>query len=640
MSICDEIREELRLTSEKIDKWENRIRKKYAPIDPVISQEILSHANTMKVKGSDSQEGQIAMAKIQQIIHELNPVTPLEKIRAVIRISTLGAVPPFVRNMIGNMLSVGLSGFEEGTIAPLIDSIASMITKQERNYIYSAMFDKYGNYAKGWLQGFKTWNAGRKEGVVLSMTNIGQLELKGSGRVFRGKDPISRTMNFFDQVVRQGLAMGDIPFFEAAIEARGTELKKIYRTNKLTPEMQDEVFRYALDKIFLDKNIYSEIIKSMKMSLEKVPNGAVKNTTQFLSELMIPFSQTPGSIMNKIIQHTPLELGEIVWQLGVETGIKKNAFNQRLFVERCSKMITGTGVIALGWALAKKGLITPSSERIGSKEQRYKELKGQREYQLKVKDQYLTINWADPFGTLLAMGADVQDRDEANSLILRAKKAAYVVGDVFLKQSLFRTLVNTMSGYETTQGIAEKGLLSTLIFEPTNMKKIALAMDPRFVETYDANILYNWWNRATQYIPVAKSNMYDKYDALGNSIKSDENWAEILVSPSTRTIKKENDITKEVDRLFKLTSSTDILPNIPGKKMTYNKKAYKIQNAKEYSRWQKITGDYNKKAYEAAMKSDLYKELSDDEKVLLLSQYLRFFKNQAKIKFFKEVVNK
>jgi hypothetical protein len=631
MSVCDEIKLLLSTELKKQEAFLTKIRGKVGTLDEASQKEIWDLASVLREHGTSSIEGRIALSKLNIAMSSFEKVTYLEKVKALIRISTLLNPATMIRNVAGNALSVGISGIEESTIAPIIDKLTSLVTKQESNYAFSP-FTKWDSYGKGFINGVKTWIRGYKEKVNLSLTTAGQLEIKGSGKIFRSNSPISKVLNTLDQTVRQGLALGDIPFFEAAMSARASELMKLGNTNKLTLEQQTEVMRYALDKVFMDKNKISETAGAIKRVTADIPG------LNILMESFFPFVQTPGSILNKIADHTPIVLGKLVAQMGETHTTGK--FDQRLFVDRVSKFISGTGILTLGTVLASKGIITPSPKKIGSKEQKFSELQGQREYQLKVGNNYYAINWADPVGTLFAMAADAYDRSKNEKGINKVTAAIEASGDAFISQSLFRTLINTLSGYDTTKNVSENLLLSTLIMEPTLLKKTAQAIDPDFVETYDNNILKSYYNRVIQYIPGLKETMPKRYNILGEIVKSDMNPAETLFSPSVRTKSNNRGILKEINRVFKSTSDVKVLPYIPSKKISYEGKQFTITNNKQFSDWQKILGQSQKAAYKSALNDTFYKTTDDDSsKAYIIQTYLDFFKEQAKEKFLKTVDN-
>lgn len=624
--ICDEIKELLKTELKKMAAFEVKMQNKAGKLDEVSQLYIRDNMTILKAEGTNTVEGRVALAKVNVLLSELQDVTTLDKIKTLIHISTLGNVSTMIRNPVGNLGAAGLSGVEETTISPIVDALTSIITKQSRNYIFSPI-GKSSAYIKGFQAGIKTWTRGIKEGVNLSLTTAGQLETKGTGRVFRGQNIVSKTLNQFDQIIRHGLALGDIPFFEAAMEARAFELSKI-TGGKLNTEAQTEVMRYSLEKVFMDKNLISETGISVKRAFRDIP------LLNVVVESFFPFTQTPGSLMNKVMDHTPVVLGKMVAQLG--ESYKTGKFDQRLFVDRTSRFLSGSGILALGVALAKKGIITPQPQRVGSKEQKTQEASGQRKYQLKIGDNFFTIDWAEPLGTLFAMCADSVDglKTEKDSTMLdKIETVVKTSGQTFLQQSLFRTLISSLSGYDQADGISDKLLMSTLIFEPAMLKKLAASINPEFVETYDASVFKKWYNSATQYIPPLKADMPNRYDILGYKVTSDQNAVETLISPTVRTTEKHNKYIKEIKSLYSKTGDLQVLPFAPSKKVSYAGSSFKIENNKDFSDWQKALGDSQRAAYERAMSIEGYAKMDDVDKAYLVKTCLTWYKKQASAKY-------
>ena len=139
------------------------------------------------------------------------------------------------------------------------------------------------------------------------------------------------------------MQLGDRMWAQAAFDGRLAELASLgYDTSN--PDVIRDAELYALDRVFQNNS-----------ALAKRASQA-RNALGVFGEMVLPFTQTPANIMDKLLDYSPVGLGRALVQLGREG--KSSEFNQKLFVDRISRSLTGGGIMALGAALMRAGLLS------------------------------------------------------------------------------------------------------------------------------------------------------------------------------------------------------------------------------------------------------------------------------------------
>ena len=86
--------------------------------------------------------------------------------------------------------------------------------------------------------------------------------------------------------------------------------------------------------------------------------------------------------------------------------LASRGFEQKRFVESLGRSVTGTGMIALGYMLAKEGLLTgnsPSSE----KEREMWQLEGKMPNSIFLGGKWRKMDRVSPIGNLITIGSNI-----------------------------------------------------------------------------------------------------------------------------------------------------------------------------------------------------------------------------------------
>ena len=451
-------------------------------LTPAKAQQIVDYMK--KAENASGYEKRMWEARAEQIISDIEQSSAHEKFRSLQRISLLSNPKTLVtRNAGGNILLMAAENIKD-IPASVMDKIVSLKTGQRTT---SLDISKAKAQATGLKKGVSEQIKDIKNCVDTSPSRAKyELPNKTIWDVNRTDGKFKRlgygVMNTLDKVIGKSLQFGDRPFYEAAYNSRKAELENLAKKGKsnLSPEEIEESAKlFALDRTFQGDTWLAQRAKAIKK-----PLGIV-------GDLIMPFTQTPANILDKLIDYSPAGLGKAMYELGKTS---KGTFDQKRFVDIIGRTFTGSGAIMLGYALNQKGLLIGDiyKETEGGKEYNARQYAGEQEYSLKLGDEYISISWADPVGSLLMIGADFSqafgtDKESLVTALYRSTKAA--ANGVF-DRSFMSGIAEFLGGNGEISDKIIDGLLEQASQVTPNIGvSITKIIDPVKRETYDANPL-------------------------------------------------------------------------------------------------------------------------------------------------------
>jgi hypothetical protein len=549
---------------------------------------IIRTMDLIKNKDPLSYEYRAALSSVNNKIIDKIPATKQEKLQAFSRIMMLFNPKSLVtRNPLGNLT---LSGFEYLKDIPssLVDMYISAKYKIDRQTLFPGL-DRLKSEFQGGAKGLKEFKMDVKRGVDTSVSEA-QYELPKYGkRIFN--NPV---LNFFDQVTRRGLQAGDRPFLDAAFNARLNELKKIKNVSKPNEEMILDALSYAHERTYQNDSRMFDAAKGLQKGLNKGFSGIIPGTSEKfgLGNLVMPFTKTPANILQKAIEYSPLGMLETTraWQ-----DFRKGITNQKRFTDLVGRMFSGTGLMLLGWELAKNRMANGKGNN-SDKEKAFNSATGNDSYSFKLGNGRYTFDWADPISLPLAVGIDMCEAGkDKESLLDAVSKGLISGGDTFFKKSFMRGLSQMFGGYSPTTGIINAVMGSGTQFTPSASKTIAQVIDDNQRETYDPNKIKELLNKVVvSRTPFLSKTLPKKIDTLGNEVKNSDAPAalkvlDIALSPGYYSKQKETPGIKFIKDLYEITNETKVLPKEAPKTIKVNGETIHI-SGREYSNLQKAIG--------------------------------------------------
>lgn len=601
---------------------------------------IYDNMKKMKELPNDSWKSRALMSEITTMIKSKEVPTFIEKFRAGQMMSLLSLAKTFIVNIFGNIPSGAIEGLRENTIGAFIDKITSSVRKSERTTI-SAPITKGTAYIKGYSTGikefgldigggwenlkksiknkddihsiFEAYKKDRKLSVDTSRTQglyEGQKRKRifsESGRTFgeAGK-VVGRYANNIRETIIRGLQLGDRGFFEGAYQSRIAELKKIKNTNEITPEMLMDANYYGLEKVWQEKNLMSDKLRDAKKW-----GGAI-------GEISLPFTQTAGAMFDKVLDYSPIGMAKAVYLLGKS----KTGFNQKLFVDRLSRSIMGSVVMAplLGYGFAKLGILTGREDKRANVRAYKKETTGFQPYSFKIGEKYYGISNLQPIASTMMMGADFYNAGISKEDFL-SKLGAGVESSVSTLFSLdFLMGITGLLAANSLLDATNKFVYNMFSQgNPTVSRAFSSLVDDYVRETYDPDSTQQIINKLKANISFLSKTLPKKISVTGKEIKrynGENSLFNVMFSPiKTSKVITPNAAQSEILRLFAISDDPKLIPNLVQKNIGYTiggKKYEKILTPEEFTKYQQLYGRYIEETFSKIVNSEEYKKSDND----------------------------
>ncbi len=537
--------------------------------------------------------------RAEQIISDKVPAAKREKFRALQRLSLiLNPKTLITRNPLGNVI-LGTAENIKDIPASVVDRLVSAKTGQRTTTGLTPQ--KLIEQAEGMKQGFSEWRKDIKYGVDTSPSR-GQYELPNK-RIFKND-----ILNNLDMFERRALQLGDRPFYQAAYNSRIGELKKLGITGE---EAEKQSRLYALDRVFQNDSALSKGASKIRNSLNEMAGGFP------VGDLIMPFTQTPANIMDKLLDYSPVSLVKAVKEWG---NIGKGTFDQKRFVDLVGRNLTGVGIAMLGYTLAKNDIIT--GDLYGNNKDLYnaQQMAGQKSYAFKIDGKYYTFDWAAPIGNIFAAAADAQKAMADKDDFLDALGAGVVSAvDTVFSQSFLSGVFDMLSGYSPASGIAKSLLGSTTQLTPTVGANIAKTIDPYIRETYAPSKLTQTKNKLVARIPFASKMLPQKLGTDGKPIMQNQGRGigskivENFIAPYNLGVENADKVNNEAIRLQGITGNNSVLLNSADKYVQYDGKKTEL-TTEQYQEYQKLIGQNAYNQINALMSTEDYKNMNDEKK--------------------------
>ncbi len=599
------------------NRVENAIKKANG-VTVVTSEDIAAITDFIK-KGDDETDEymkKVYYQKAAQIVADKSGSTTREKLRTLRRVLMLLNPKTTIKNSVANLPMFGLETLKDvpGT---LIDMLVSKKTGNRTTTAFSK--ERYTESAKGFKKGAAEAAKDLKYGTQTSFLP-GRYDTGAKGHAFSGETWLGKTLNKLDDITSGAMQLGDRMWAQAAYDGRIAELKALGYDTTSADVIRDAEL-YALDRVFQNNSV-----------LAKRATGA-RSKLGYFGDIILPFAQTPANIMEKMLDYSPVGLLRALVQFGREGN--SSEFNQKLFVDRISRSLTGTGIMVLGGALMRAGLLT-----LGASDQEEAEamrLAGVQEYAIKLGDTYVSIDWAEPAGSLMLIGAemarqlsDAQLEEELG--ILDSAVNATVTGlNVFFNNSFLSGVADLISGNQSVgEAIVETVLDSASQYTSSGLSAIGRTLDPYERYTYSPGWLASSARYLLSRFPGVRSTLDVKIGADGKPVKSTSGdtilarFVENMLVPY-RSKKETNDATsKELYRLFAAGYDNALLPIAPkrlqGAELT----------ADQRRDLQAAIGTDTYAAAEKVISSSAYKRATDAEREAMLDDAISNAESKAK----------
>lgn len=561
----------------------------------------------VKQTEAGSEARKMATYQVAQFVNSQTPTGVADKAVNLWRAGLLTAPTTTAGNILGNATEAATRNLFVNPVATGADVLMSLFTGQRSKTMAGGNLDgaregmdKLGTFLKN---GYDERNVLDKFDV--HQTNYGDSKL---GKAAQGyTDSVYRMMGAADQpfyYAAKNQALKDLAGAEAINRGlKGADRDAFIREfmDNPTPEALDRAAASADQATYRDKTILGEGIKGAKQFVRRK-----SETAGAVTDFIVPFTQVPASIASRIITRTPIGTAtEIVKQ------IKSGKFDQRAMAEAIGNGTFGPTMMGAGFALANSGQMTfgyPDDP----KEQELWRLEGKQPYSIKVDDRWYSLNYMQPFGTLIAMGGNIKDAvdrgEDPTSVISESLATA---GQSVMNQSFLKGVSGILDAIDDPKRYAENFWENTAgSVVPNFIRSGTRSADPVQRDTGSA------LDGLAAGIPGLRQTLPEKTDAFGRPLPAKDTFLNQFVNPLKPSIARGDDsVVNELRRLQDEDSGimpSGVAKNSLGKGTVLTDE--QMRGIKE------SVGPELYNAWEQVMSDPRYAAMSNEDKVKILDR--------------------
>lgn len=573
-------------------------------VTPEIKQQLKSFTDEIAKHPMGSDARNFAIHQMSQFVTSKIPVGIAPKIINFWRAGLLTAPTTTGGNILGNTGETVVRKAFVDPVAELSDRVMSVVTGK-RSYASNGGFAAGAKEGAGKLKRFV--KTGYDERNALSKYDSGELNY-GEGKVGTA---IGKYVNGTYRL----MSLADQPFWYGARNEALSNLAKVDGINQglkgadldahinnildnPPTKLMEQATKEAKYATFQNETMLGSVAGAIKQGAERYGG----DTGRAIADFFIPFTQVPASIATRVIQRTPVGTGaEIVKQI-INTRNGK-PFDQRAMAKAIGEGSFGSAVFAGGYALANSGMLTfgyPEDQ----KERELWEAEGKQPYSVRVGDRWYSLNYIQPFGTLLAVGGEaanaVKDGADAASAISRAIATA---GQAVMNQSFLKGISGVLDAIDDPKRYAENYVSNTAgSIVPNFIRALARASDGTQREQKGA------LEGIQGSIPLLRNGLPAKQDTFGQDLPAKDSFVNQYLNPLRPSKVRGEEVTAELRRLQ--DAGLGILPT-SAKKDTFKDTELTREQVSEINR---RTGLAMKDEYGKLIASPEYQALSDEQK--------------------------
>ena len=607
---------------------------KMAPIE--VNPELLAELNNTQTRA----ERDAVMNKIAADIGSKMPAGILDKIRAWRYLSMLGNPRTALRNLIGNEIMSDVLWTSKDAVGAALEKVMGVDQSQRTKAL--AFGDAY--------KANKAYAATTLDDARTALEDSSRYDTKSG--IERAIDENRQIFKFkpvekWREATNWALSEGDTVFLEKQYKRSFAQIMTArgYTPDTMTAKQRSECMSYAINEAkrstFHDASKVAEFLNKLENSgtfARVVVGGAV------------PFKKTPINVLKRGADFSPIGLIQGTGQMLFD--VKSGKVSAAQAIDKMSSGLVGSSLTALGFFLAKAGIITGRND---DEDKYYKSDLGYQEYALNLGDGVSsTIDWAVPASIPLFMGVELYNIvDKVNGgEINNLGDVIDAVGGTLLSisnplleltmlQGLQDSLNNAYVKNETTGNgefspmrfLSNAGISFASQFAPSIGGQIARTIDPVRRDTAGdptselGKDLDKATNKMQAKIPGLASNLQPYVNIWGEQEINEHSWpVRLLEQTILPGYLDEVDMTPvdvELTRLYSVTQDPSVVPsNYPYRTLKSGDERY-VLTADEYTEFKIENGRAMYAAAEDAINSSQYSRMSDDEKASYVAKAIK-----------------
>lgn len=614
-------------------KYKNRIDSgKMSAIE--VNPELLAELNGTQTRA----ERDAVMNKIAADIGSKMPAGILDKIRAWRYLSMLGNPRTVLRNLIGNEIMSDVLWTSKDAVGAGLEKVMGVDQSQRTKAL--AFSDEY--------KANKAYAATTLDDARAVLEDSSRYDTKSG--IERAIDENRQIFKFkpvekWREATDWALSKGDTIFLEKQYKRSFAQIMTArgYTPDTMTAKQRSECMSYAINEAkrstFHDAN-------SLADAMTKIENKNL--ATKILVGGTVPFKKTPLNVLARGVEFSPIGLIQGTGQM--LTDVKAGKMDASTAIDKMSSGLVGSSLMALGYFLAKSGVISGGDN---DEDKYYQSDLGKQEYALNLPgSSSMTIDWAAPASIPLFMGVALQalidgsgSSDEAQTVgdhIDAFLGTLSSITDPLVEMSMLQGLQDTLEAVANARSDGNSLIGAALVtagrgytsqFVPTIGGQIARTIDPVRRDTVGdptselGKDLDKVTNKMQAKIPGLASDLQPYINVWGEQEINEHSWPvrllEQAILPGYLDGVDMTPVDVELTRLYSVTQDPSVVPsNYPYRTLKSGDERY-VLTADEYTEFKIENGRAMYAAAEDAINSSQYSRMSDDEKASYVAKAIK-----------------
>lgn len=463
---------------------------------------------------------------MQQDIARQMPSTFLDKWTALRYTNMLGNFKTQVRNIAGNIISLAMQKTKNEVLA-VMEHLASGISRGKYQRTRSLWTP-----GKLWSYAWNDFNLVRNEALGVGKYNDTDFQnefergvldartiFKASGawgtrqdspaiaRIGRkAVDVIYKPLEVYRRITNRAMETGDMIFsrtayadalagylkankvsadqFQAMLEAERNNT--MTEPNKFLEQARTFAIKEAQEATFRDSNFFSDWVS--KVARRKDTPKAIR----VIAEGTMPFRKTTANILYRAEEYGPLGLintavkaAQAIKSSKDTTGTAKQVSGADV-MNSLAKTLTGTGLVWLGWELAKRGLANGADDD-DEKQAAFDDLTGSQPYSVVLPDgTNFPVDWAAPASIPFFTGVQLYNLASENGFQLQdIESAVTAITEPMLQMSMLQGVNDAIDDIKFSENnLIQLGLTSIANYLTQGLTNTLLGQIERTAEEY------------------------------------------------------------------------------------------------------------------------------------------------------------
>lgn len=635
--------------SKVIDRMNNDIEKRTKGKGKKfeLTPEMLEKITTSSKENLESNIDEVARELANQV-----PKTTIEKIDSWRYFSMLANPRTHFRNIIGNFSMAGVQGVKN-KVAGSLEAIAQK----------TGMIDKRTKTLKPANMETRRFAKADVDNVISRLNNESKFDTRNLiqqyQRTFKS-NLLENTLGKLYNLNSKALEKEDVFGLKRGYRKA---LADYMTANKLTEADLTAGTREA--DIQLEKARKYAIEQAQEATFhQQSAMASILNTfenkstaTRLITGAVIPFKKTPINVAKAGASYSPLGL---VKSFTIDiSNLRKGKINANQYIDNLAKGLTGTGIAAVGYALAQAGVLSASGDDDDQKNQYYQEDRGNQPFSLKIGDKTYSLDWLAPTAIPLFIGAELNynvnnsnEEQTAEDVLDRVSNGIDAMSSAMnpmIEMSMLSGLASTIKSFsqgdtQVFQNLAINAGKSYINqFFPTLSGQIAKIVDDTERSTTStkknafAKAVDSTGKQILNKIPFASQLLPAKTDVWGNTLKRDSNplyrGLQQMAFPWTEKSLKSTDVDNAISDLYEETGEKSVLPNTSiNKDFTLNGEKYRL-TPEEYAEYKRQYGKNSYNLLNGLTSSKEYKSMNNEQKTEAISKVYEYANEKNKVDY-------